>query len=41
MHTKPEDVDLELRVRVPGDAKGGFCPGVYLTTSNSPRGPRF
>lgn len=24
------DVDLEARVWVPRDAKGGFCPGVYL-----------
>ncbi len=30
MRAKPEDVDLALRVWVPRDAKGGFCPGVYL-----------
>jgi len=30
MRTKPEDVDLSARVWVPRDAKGGFCPGVYL-----------
>lgn len=30
MRAKPEDVNLEARVWVPRDAKGGFCPGVYL-----------
>jgi integrase len=30
MRAKPSDVDLRLRVWVPRDAKGGFCPGVYL-----------
>lgn len=30
MRAQPEDVNLELRVWVPRDAKGGFCPGVYL-----------
>lgn len=30
MRAKPGDVDLEARVWVPRDAKGGFCPGVYL-----------
>lgn len=30
MRAKPEDVDLKHRVWVPRDAKGGFCPGVYL-----------
>lgn len=28
--TLPGDVNLEARVWVPRDAKGGFCPGVYL-----------
>lgn len=30
MRTQPGDVNLEARVWVPRDAKGGFCPGVYL-----------
>jgi integrase len=30
MRAKPEDVNLEARVWVPRDAKGGYCPGVYL-----------
>lgn len=30
MRATPGDVDLEARVWVPRDAKGGFCPGVYL-----------
>jgi integrase len=30
MRARPGDVDLEARVWVPRDAKGGFCPGVYL-----------
>lgn len=30
MRAKTGDVDLEARVWVPRDAKGGFCPGVYL-----------
>lgn len=30
MRAKPGDVDLHARVWVPRDAKGGFCPGVYL-----------
>jgi integrase len=30
MRAKPQDVDLEARIWVPRDAKGGFCPGVYL-----------
>lgn len=30
MRAKPGDVNLEARVWVPRDAKGGFCPGVYL-----------
>ena len=30
MRAKPGDVNLEQRVWVPRDAKGGFCPGVYL-----------
>jgi integrase len=30
MRAKPGDVDVEARVWVPRDAKGGFCPGVYL-----------
>ena len=30
MRAQPGDVDLEQRVWVPRDAKGGFCPGVYL-----------
>lgn len=30
MRAVPGDVDLEKRVWVPRDAKGGFCPGVYL-----------
>ncbi len=30
MRAKPTDVDLVHRVWVPRDAKGGFCPGVYL-----------
>jgi integrase len=28
--TKPADVDLRRRVWIARDAKGGFCPGVYL-----------
>lgn len=30
MRAKPADVDIKARVWVPRDAKGGFCPGVYL-----------
>lgn len=30
MRAQPGDVNLEQRVWVPRDAKGGFCPGVYL-----------
>lgn len=30
MRAEPSDVNLEARVWVPRDAKGGFCPGVYL-----------
>ncbi len=30
MRTVPGDVNLEARVWVPRDAKGGFCPGVFL-----------
>lgn len=30
MRAKPEDVNLKARVWVPRDAKGGYCPGVYL-----------
>lgn len=30
MRAQPGDVDLQNRVWVPRDAKGGFCPGVYL-----------
>lgn len=30
MRAQPGDVNLEARVWVPRDAKGGFCPGVYL-----------
>lgn len=30
MRAQPGDVDLEARVWVPRDAKGGFTPGVYL-----------
>lgn len=30
MRAQPEDVDLTARVWVPRDAKGGYCPGVYL-----------
>jgi integrase len=30
MRAQPQDVDLEARVWVPRDAKGGFTPGVYL-----------
>lgn len=30
MRTQPSDVNLKARVWVPRDAKGGFCPGVYL-----------
>ncbi len=30
MRAQPGDVDLTARVWVPRDAKGGFCPGVYL-----------
>lgn len=30
MRAQPGDVDLKARVWVPRDAKGGFCPGVYL-----------
>jgi integrase len=32
MRAQPGDVDLEARVWVPRDAKGGFCPGVYLNS---------
>lgn len=30
MRAKPGDVNLKARVWVPRDAKGGYCPGVYL-----------
>ncbi len=30
MRTQPADVDLERRVWLPRDGKGGFSPGVYL-----------
>lgn len=30
MRAQPEDVNLKARVWVPRDAKGGYCPGVYL-----------
>lgn len=30
MRAEPGDVDLQARVWVPRDAKGGYCPGVYL-----------
>lgn len=30
MRAKPEDVNIEVRVWVPRDAKGGYSPGVYL-----------
>lgn len=30
MRTQPADIDLKARVWVPRDAKGGYCPGVYL-----------
>lgn len=30
MRAQPADVDLLRRVWIPRDAKGGFCPGVYL-----------
>ena len=30
---QPPDVDLERRVWIPRDGKGGFCPGVYLNDS--------
>ena len=30
MRAQRQDVNLDLRVWVPRDAKGGFCPGVYL-----------
>lgn len=30
MRAQPGDVNLDARVWVPRDAKGGFCPGVYL-----------
>ncbi len=30
MRAQPEDVDLEARVWVPRDAKGGWSPGLYL-----------
>lgn len=30
MRAQPMDVDLQARVWVPRDAKGGFCPGCYL-----------
>jgi integrase len=30
MRAQPSDVNLEARVWVPRDAKGGYCPGVYL-----------
>jgi len=32
MRAKPADIDLDARVWVPRDAKGGYCPGVYLNT---------
>lgn len=31
MRAKPTDVDLEARVWVPRDGKGGWSPGIYLT----------
>lgn len=30
MRAQPGDVNLKARVWVPRDAKGGYCPGVYL-----------
>lgn len=30
MRAQPTDVNLEARVWIPRDAKGGYCPGVYL-----------
>lgn len=30
MRAQPADVNLEARVWIPRDAKGGYCPGVYL-----------
>lgn len=30
MRAQPSDVNIAARVWVPRDAKGGFCPGVYL-----------
>lgn len=30
MRAQPGDVDLLRRVWIPRDAKGGFCPGIYL-----------
>ncbi len=30
MRAQPSDVNLQARIWVPRDAKGGFCPGVYL-----------
>ena len=30
MRAQPQDVNLEARVWIPRDAKGGYCPGVYL-----------
>ncbi len=32
MRAQPSDVNLEARVWVPRDAKGGFSPGAYLNT---------
>lgn len=32
MRAQPSDVNLEVRVWVPRDAKGGFSPGAYLNT---------
>jgi integrase len=30
MRAKPEDVNLDLRIWIPRDGKGGFTPGIYL-----------
>jgi integrase len=30
MRAQPADVNLEARVWIPRDAKGGYCPGAYL-----------
>lgn len=32
MRAQPGDVNMTVRVWVPRDAKGGYCPGVYLNT---------